>query len=90
MARCEKLEHCPFFKHIDHLPRTANQLVISYCYRDNSGCARLWAAKAGVRPPDDLFPNERDRALVLISEAGKSPAAAVAAMSPNGSHTDER
>ena len=72
MARCTKLDICPFFKNMEHLPRTANQLVISYCHRDNSRCARLWTVRAGVRPPDDLFPNERDRALVLISQAGKS------------------
>lgn len=82
MARCERLDSCPFFKNLEQLPRTANQLVISYCYRDNSDCARHWAAKAGVRPPDDLFPNERDRVLALISQAGKSPSTVLMATKP--------
>jgi len=52
-------------------------LVTTYCQGDSSGCARLWVISNGVRPPDDLFPNERDRALVILSNAGKSPAAVV-------------
>jgi hypothetical protein len=73
MAECERLEGCPFFKKIKDLPRTAAQLLTTYCHGDNRQCARLWVAASGVRPPDDLFPNEKDRALRILSKAGKEP-----------------
>lgn len=72
MEDCERLERCPFFRNIKCLPRTAEQLANSYCRGDNSGCARRWVLSAGERPPDDLFPNERDRALRIVSES-KAP-----------------
>ena len=75
MADCERLEGCAFFVKIRSLPKTAEQLMTNYCRGDNSGCARLWCISSGVSPPDDLFPNERDRALIILQQAGKSPAA---------------
>ncbi len=74
MAECERLTGCPFFLSIKQLPKTAEQMVTSYCRGDNSNCARLWCISAGVRPPDDLFPNERDRALKILTHSKKSPA----------------
>ena len=73
MAQCERLEGCPFFKKIKDLPKTTEQLVSIYCRGNTRGCARLWVLSAGVRVPDDLFPNEKDRALRILSDAGKSP-----------------
>jgi hypothetical protein len=77
MAECERLEECPFFAKIKHLPRTASQLLTTYCHGDNRQCARLWVVASGVRPPDDLFPNEKDRALRILSGSGKPPASVV-------------
>ena len=74
MAQCKRLEGCPFFKKIKDLPKTAAQLAAAYCYGDSRGCARFWVAESGVRPPDDLFPNEADRALRILTKSGKTPA----------------
>lgn len=71
MADCERLDNCPFFKNLKHLPRTAEQLTVRYCRGDNSGCARLWVFSNGALPPDDLFPNEGERALRVLSQSGK-------------------
>jgi len=86
MAQCERLQGCPFFNKIEHLPKTAKQLATTYCHGDNRGCARLWAVSAGVRPPDDLFPNEGDRALILITQSGKAPGAFLEALPMKDSH----
>jgi len=75
MARCERLDGCPFFKNLEHLPMTAEHLAAAYCNGDNTGCARLWVVANGILPPDDLFPNERDRALRILAEAGRPPTA---------------
>ncbi len=80
MAHCERLERCPFFTKIRDLPKTAAQLATTYCHGDNRGCARLWLISSGVRPPDDLFPNEGDRALSILSESGKAPASVLHAI----------
>ncbi len=74
MATCERLADCPFFRKIKYLPKTADQLAITFCHGDNRGCARLWVISNGVRPPEDLFPNESDRALRILSQSGKRPA----------------
>jgi hypothetical protein len=70
---CERLSGCPFFKNLKHLPRTADQLVASYCYGDSTSCARLQVVSAGIRPPDDLFPNETNRAFNIIAKSTASP-----------------
>ncbi len=85
MAQCERLNGCPFFKKIQCLPRTVEQLVATYCQGDNTGCARLWVVSAELRPPEDLFPNERDRALRILSDAGKPLKAALEKMPPKTS-----
>ncbi len=82
MAHCERLAECPFFMKIKDLPKTAAQLASNYCYADSSSCARLWVISNGVRPPDDLFPSEKDRALRILSKSGISRASVL--------HTVER
>jgi hypothetical protein len=83
MADCDRLSACPFFKGLRHLPRTADQLVVKYCKGDNTDCARLWVSSSGVVPPEDLFPNETDRALVILAKAGRPrPADAVPTNAP--------
>jgi hypothetical protein len=77
MVKCERLQRCPFFKTINHLPETAAQLARSYCYGEVRSCARFLLHSMGVQPPADLFPNEEDRALRLLVDAGKLPASAL-------------
>jgi hypothetical protein len=72
MAECERLNGCAFFQKIKHLPKTAEHLANTYCHGDNSRCARLCVISSGLQPPPDLFPNEMDRARLILSEAGKS------------------
>jgi len=90
MAECERLEKCAFFKKIKDLPKTAAQLAGTYCHGDNTHCARLWVLSSGVSPPDDLFPNENDRALVILSESGKAPASVAHSLSCSGPPSETR
>ncbi|HTW32920.1 MAG TPA: hypothetical protein VMD76_14660 [Candidatus Sulfotelmatobacter sp.] len=71
MAQCERLNGCLFFKKLQCLPKTAHQLLETYCLGDHNRCARFWVASAKLPPPEDLFPNEQDRAVRIISDAGK-------------------
>lgn len=72
MADCVRLAKCVFLVKIEILPKTMAALMIKYCRGDYRGCARFWCASAGVEPPADLFPNENDRALQLLQNAGKT------------------
>jgi len=67
MPKCERLEGCPFFKKLNHLPKLAQDLTASYCHQDNSACVRLFLSSKGVRPPDDLFPDDEKEALRILS-----------------------
>jgi len=74
MGKCIRLEVCPFFKKIKTLPRTVELLTASYCHRAYSDCARLLVVSKGVRPPDDLFPNDRIEAQRILSQSERQPA----------------
>lgn len=69
MAECTRLPNCVFFARIDSLPKTAGMLRLKYCHDDFHGCARFLCASNGIRPPDELFPNETDSALLLRQNA---------------------
>lgn len=71
MADCEKLEKCSFFKKFAHLPKTIAALVETYCRGDKLKCARYAVASKGSQPPDDLFPNEMERAEEIIADLEK-------------------
>lgn len=64
------------------LPRTGAMLKIKYCHDDFNSCARFLCASNGVKPPDDLFPNETDSALRLLQDAGKDLSAAFGEKDP--------
>jgi hypothetical protein len=44
------------------MPRTVAQLKQTYCFGDNTNCARYLVASKGIPAPPDLFPNEQHRA----------------------------
>ena len=69
MFECPSLPKCPFFNDkMANKPATANLMKTKYCQTDNSQCARWKVAQAklpgGV--PADLFPNEMEKALLLV------------------------
>lgn len=70
MAQCTRYVRCTFFNTIEALPKTAQQLMDRYCLGDNSDCARFKCAASGISPPDDLYPNEMDRAVDIIQKSG--------------------
>jgi hypothetical protein len=71
MADCDRLPTCPFFQRLEFLPRTAEGLVQIYCRGDHNSCARYKVMSAGILPPQDLFPNESDRALKILTSSKK-------------------
>lgn len=72
MAECEKLKVCPFFRdELAYMPRTADQMKLSYCLGDNRTCARYMVISKGVPPPTDLYPNQRDRVPQILVQLGK-------------------
>jgi hypothetical protein len=72
VTECEKLQKCTFFKKFAYLPKTVATLVQTYCRTDKLKCARYAIAREGVQPPDDLFPNEMERAKEIISSLEKT------------------
>jgi hypothetical protein len=74
MALCEVTEICVFFN--EYLPKmksVAEGLKDMYCRDDNSECARFTIYKAlGIEAvPQALFPNEVDKATLIIIRAQK-------------------
>lgn len=70
MSVCERLEQCIFFsRKMKDMPAEADQLKEKYCLHDNSHCARYLILKelGKEKVPYDLFPNQRRRALKILS-----------------------
>jgi uncharacterized membrane protein YkvA (DUF1232 family) len=74
MAECECVPKCPFFHDkMGTMPTMANMMKQRYCQGDNSTCAR-WVVRAALGPavvPQDLFPNQADRAEKIIRNGGQ-------------------
>jgi hypothetical protein len=72
MADCASLAACPFFNDkMANMPAMAVIFKKSYCEGgDFERCARYVVAKALGKPsvPADLFPNQIERAKVLIGK----------------------
>lgn len=63
MAQCEKLMACPFFLgKMQKMPNIASLLKETYCLGDKTECARYRVSTAGKAVPEDLFPNDIERA----------------------------
>lgn len=70
MNDCECLEKCIFFNDkMENKPALANLFKKSYCKGDSSKCARhIVFEKFGAEAvPNDLFPNQIERAMEIIS-----------------------
>jgi hypothetical protein len=69
MANCELIEKCIFFNgHMANMPSTADTFKKLYCQREFEKCARFMVVQAKGRGtvPEDLFPNQIDRAANII------------------------
>jgi len=56
-----------------NMPATAELYKRRYCHGDNSQCARFMILKnlGKEKMPNDLFPNQLERAKLLIEQEGK-------------------
>jgi hypothetical protein len=62
---------CLFFNDkMGDKPATAEMLKQRYCFRDKNGCARYMVRSALGKDnvPADLYPNQKDKALLLIGK----------------------
>ena len=69
MAKCQLIAGCLFFNDkMQNMPAISGIYKKNYCQGDNSNCARFMVFQALGREkvPEDLFPNQRDRAETLI------------------------
>jgi hypothetical protein len=70
MADCILLEKCLFFNDkMAGMPAASDLMKKRYCTKDNSTCARFMIVQAMGREhvPQDLFPNNTDRAKTIIN-----------------------
>jgi hypothetical protein len=71
MADCELISACPFFNdRMKNMPAMSNIYKRNYCQGDHTNCARYMVReKLGKeKVPGDLYPNQQDRANMLIAE----------------------
>ena len=79
MANCKFAEKCPFFNgKISHPKVMADLFKQRYCQGSFERCAR-YCVRMALGPgtcPEDLFPNQHDRAEKLITKRAVRPASA--------------
>ena len=69
MANCERLEKCIFFSdRMSRMPATASIMKKDFCCGDRSECARFQVAARGIPVPEDLYPNQAERARNIIAK----------------------
>jgi len=69
MADCPMLSGCPFFHdRMKNMPATSEIYKKNYCRGDNTNCARFMVRQTlgPEHVPEDLFPNQQERAEALI------------------------
>jgi hypothetical protein len=69
MADCELLGGCIFFNDkMANMPQTAEVIKTRYCKGNSQDCSRYTIVQAlgRDRVPEDLFPNQVDRAREII------------------------
>lgn len=68
MPECEKLKKCLFFNdQMAGMPAMADMYKNRYCRGDKTKCARYMLASRGLPVPDDLYPNQVNRASELLA-----------------------
>lgn len=70
MPDCERLQACPFFNDkMADMPAMSGMYKKRYCQGDFLNCARYMVFKAkGLEfIPKDMFPNQQDRARMIIA-----------------------
>jgi len=74
MNYCECLEGCPFFNDkMKNMPAVSEMYKSSYCKSDFKNCARYIVFKSLGKSfvPEDMFPNEKDRAEKILKASNK-------------------
>ena len=69
MAKCELIEKCLFFNdQMANMPSTSAVYKNIYCEKDFANCSRymIFKAKGREHVPQDLFPNQSERAKAII------------------------
>ena len=70
MAKCERILICPFFN--DKLDMKHDLILKTkqfYCLRNKEICARYKVITAKLECPKDLYPNQREKAEKILSDA---------------------
>ena len=71
MAVCDIFESCPFAQ--GKLPDRPDResLIEGYCNSNNLHCARymVYSSAGADKVPDDLYPDEKDKAYLAIAGA---------------------
>lgn len=68
MSKCEKLDKCPFFNDkMANMPSIAASLKQKFCMENKETCARYMVSSSGLEVPSILFPQDADKAKVLLA-----------------------
>ena len=70
MVVCEAVINCCFYKDkLENMPDNAKSLKEDFCKGDSANCARRIVARrlGDRRVPKDLFPDQREKAIKIIS-----------------------
>jgi hypothetical protein len=76
MADCDLLQSCIFFNDkMANMPSTAEVFKIKYCRGDSVACARhlVFRSLGAGRVPSDLFPNQMEAAVKVVTAALQHP-----------------
>ncbi len=75
VATCEKLQTCPFFSgQMKDMPAVSSLMKETYCLGDKMQCARYRVSTAHIAVPNDLLPNDVERARQLLGGRFGDPA----------------
>jgi hypothetical protein len=74
MADCIGLPTCIFFNDkMASMPTAAEMMKKKFCRSDSAHCARFMISSTlgKQQVPQDLYPNQADRAKTILAQAGK-------------------
>ena len=69
MYKCERIDHCPFFKdQMVAMPQSSEIIKETFCRNEHEKCARqlVYAQCGSEHVPADLFPGELQRAREIV------------------------